>query len=114
MSDRDKRYKERYDLELPVMVRWKDRAGHTREAPGTARNISPSGALLVCDSPIGEGCAIDLHFDDLLDLGGSIPSRISATGTVLRDAAEAEHVDGYGHGIMFERFSFARFQEFQE
>jgi hypothetical protein len=108
MSDQEKRYKERYDLELPVMVSWKDRAGHTREAPGTARNISPSGAFLVCISPIGQGCAVILDFDDPLDLGGCIPSRISASGTVLRDTGEAEHAGGYGHGIMFDRFSFMR------
>jgi hypothetical protein len=108
MSDQDKRYKERYDLELPVMVRWKDDGGRTREAPGTARNISPSGAFLVCVRPIGKGCAVHLDFDDPLDLGGCIPSRISASGTVLRDAAEVEHAEGYGHGIMFDRFSFTR------
>jgi hypothetical protein len=111
MSDQDKRYKERYDLELPVMVRWKDGGGCTREAPGTARNISPSGAFLVCVRPIGKGCAVHLDFDDPLDLGGCIPSRISATGTVLRGAAGAERAESYGHGIVFERFSFARLQD---
>ena len=111
MSEQDKRYKERYDLELPVMVRWKDSGGCKREAPGTARNISPSGVFLVCVSPIGKGCAVNLDFNDPLDLGGCIPSRISATGTVLRGAAEAEHAEGYGHGIEFERFSFARIQD---
>ncbi|MBW1771176.1 MAG: hypothetical protein JRE24_11270 [Deltaproteobacteria bacterium] len=110
MSDREKRCEERYDLELPVMVKWQDGGGRTREAPGTARNISPLGAFLVCVSPIGQGCAVDLDFDDPLDLGGCIPSRISATATVLRDAGQAEHVEGYGHGIMFERFSFTRLQ----
>ncbi len=108
MSDQEKRYKERYDLELPVMVRWKDRSGYTREATGTAKNISPLGAFLVCNSPIGEGCALDLHFDDPIDLAGSIPSRISARGTVVRDVAGAEHVAVYGHGIVFDRFSFTR------
>ena len=106
MSDQEKRYKKRYDLELPVMVRWKDAGGRTREAPGTARNISPAGALLVCDSPIGEGSAIDLHFDNLLDLSGCIPGRISARGTVVRDVVEAGNVAVYRHGIKFDRFSF--------
>jgi hypothetical protein len=108
MSDKEKRDNERYDLELPVTVRWKDRSGHTREAPGTAKNISPLGAFLVCNSLIGEGCAIDLHFDDPIDLGGCIPSRISASGTVVRDVVGARHAAGYGHGIVFDRFGFTR------
>ncbi len=53
----------------------------------------------------------NLDFDDPLDLGGCIPSRISATGTVLRGTAGAERAEGYGHGIVFERFSFARLQD---
>ncbi len=108
MSDQEKRYNERYDLKLPVMVKWKDTSGHTREAPGTAKNISPLGAFLLCESPIGEGCAIDLHFDDPIDLGGCIPSRISARGKVVRDIQGAEHAADYGHGVMFDRFSFTR------
>jgi hypothetical protein len=108
MSDQEKRDNERYDLELPVMVRWEDTSGHTREAFGTAKNISPLGAFLVCDSPIGEGRAIDLNFDDPIDLGGCIPSRISARGTVVRDIPNPVHAAGYGHGIMFDRFSFMR------
>jgi hypothetical protein len=103
LSDQDKRYKERYDLELPVRVRWKDRFGHTREAPGTAGNISPLGAFLVCDGPWGEGCAVDLHFDDPIDLRGCIPSRISASGTVVRDVPGVKYGRVYGHGIVFER-----------
>jgi hypothetical protein len=108
MPDREQRYKERYDLELPLTVRWKDRSGRTREANGTTKNISPLGAFLVCDSPIGEGCAVDLHFNDPIDLGGSIPSRISARGTVVRDVSGIEHAAVYGHRVKFDHFSFVR------
>ena len=108
MSDQEKRYKERYNLELPVSVRWKDRSGLRRESSGTAKNISPLGTFLVCDSPIGEGCTVDLHFDDPIDLAGSIPSGISARGTVVRDVVGVEHTASYGHGIVFDRFGFTR------
>jgi hypothetical protein len=108
MSDQDKRYKERYDLELPFTVRWKDRSGRTRQANGTTKNMSPLGAYLVCDSPIGDGCVIDICFDKPVALGGCIPSRISATGTILRDVAGIEHAAVYGHRVKFERFSFTR------
>jgi hypothetical protein len=108
MPDREKRYQERYDLELPVMVTWKDAWGRTREAPATARNISPSGAFLVCENPITKGRAVDLRFGDPLDIGGHIPSRISARATVIRDSVGAEQAGGYGHGIKFNHFGFSR------
>ena len=108
MPDREKRYKERYDLELPLTVRWKDRSGRTREANGTTKNVSPSGAYLVCDSPIGEGCVIDICFDKPIALGGCLPSRISATGTVIEDVSGIEHAAVYGHRVKFDHFSFVR------
>jgi hypothetical protein len=108
MPDQDKRYRERYALEIPVSIMWKDRSGHTRGATGTTKNMSPLGAFLVCDSPIEEGCAIDLHFDDPIALAGCIPSRISASGTVVRDVARDEDAVSYGHGVIFDYFSFAR------
>jgi hypothetical protein len=110
MSGLDKRYEERYDLELPVTVRWKDGFGHTREAPGTAKNISPLGAFLVCNGPWGKGCAVDLYFDDPIDLGGCIPSRISARGKVVRDVPGIKYGTVYGHGIIFDRFGFTRLE----
>jgi hypothetical protein len=108
VSDQNRRYEERYDLGLPVTISWEDTSGRTREAPATAKNISPLGAFLVCNSPVEQGCAIDLHFDDPIDLGGCIPSRISASGRVVRDILETEQAAGYGHGIVFDRFSFTR------
>jgi hypothetical protein len=116
MSEQEKRYDERYDLELPVTVRWKDTSGHTWQATGATTNVSASGAFLVCDfcdSLVGEGCAIDLHFDDPIALGGSIPCRISANGTVVRDVTSVGHAQGYGYGIMFDHFSFTRLEQLE-
>jgi len=79
-----------------------------KESTGTTKNMSPSGACVVCDSPIGEGCAIDLHINIPVALGGSILSRISAKGTVVRDVTEPGPTGGYGHGIMFDHLSFTR------
>lgn len=108
MSDREKRDNERYDMELPIAVRWKDWSGRTREAIGMTRNMSPSGAFIVCNSPIGAGCAVDLDIDFPIVLGGCIPCRISASATIVRDITGAKHSAGYGHGITFDRFSFTR------
>jgi hypothetical protein len=107
MSDRDNRYK-RYDLKLPFTVRWKDRSGRTREANGTTKNMSPLGTYLVCNSPIAEGCVIEICFDQPIALGGCIPSRISATGTVIENVSGIEHAVVYGHRVKFDHFSFSR------
>jgi hypothetical protein len=108
MPDRDKRYRKRYAMEIPVSVRWRDRSGHARDATGKTKNMSPFGAFLVCDSRIEKGCAIDVHFNAPIALGGCIPSRIFASGTVVRGVAEEEHAASHGHGVMFDHFSFAR------
>jgi hypothetical protein len=110
MSEQEKRYNERYGLELPITVRWKDGSGRRRDANGTTKNMSPSGAFIVCDSPIGEGCAIDLDIDIPVALGGSILSRISASAKVVRDVTGTEYSRGYGHAIRFDRFSFTRLE----
>jgi hypothetical protein len=49
-----------------------------------------------------------LHFDLPIDLAGSIKSRISARATIVRAAIESRPEAGYGHGIMFDHFSFTR------
>jgi hypothetical protein len=110
MLNQDKRYREGFASETPVSVIWKDRSGHTRHATGATKNLSPLSAFLVCNSLIEEGCAIDLHFDDPIALGGCIPSRISASGMVVRDVARDEDSVSYGHGVrvIFDRFCFAR------
>jgi len=104
----ERRSQERYDLELPVTVRWKDRSGRTRESTGTTQNMSPSGAFIVCDGPIGKGFAIDVHINIPVALGGYILSRISAKGKVVRDVTQSGPVGTCGHGIMFDHFSFTR------
>jgi hypothetical protein len=70
--------------------------------------MSPLGAFIVCDSPIEEGAIIVLKIDVPVALGGSIPSRISASAKVVRDGMGADHAGRYGHGIMFDHLSFTR------
>jgi len=108
MSHPEKRKNERYGLELPIRVKWKDKNGRTRQTTGATRDVSPSGALIVCESRIGEGCAIVLHFDLPIDLAGSIKSHISARAKVVRGAIESRPEAGYRHGITFDHFSFTR------
>jgi hypothetical protein len=108
MSNSEKRKHERYGLELPIIITWKDGSGHSRRATGTTSNISSSGAFIICDSPIGKGCAIDLQIDLPIAFQGFITSRISASARVVRGMMKHQPNGGYGHGIMFDHYSFTR------
>jgi hypothetical protein len=107
-SQAEKRAAERYGLELPVTLFWKDETGETREAKGTTRNLSPSGTYIVCESQIAEGRSIDLRIDVPVALGGAIMSRISANGTIVRNGERSGSPAGYGHGVMFDHLSFKK------
>ena len=104
MACREKRGNERYGLELTSMVTWEDDNGNTRLMPGRIKNVSHTGAFMVCDSPIGEGRAIDVHIDLPFVAGNFIRSRIFASGRVVRDSSMSEGL--YGHGIKFDHLSF--------
>jgi hypothetical protein len=106
MSDQEKRNDARYGLELPIWVKWEDGSGRAGEATGRTINISPSGALIVCDSPIGKGCNVDLQIQLPVGIAGTIMSPVSAKGRVVRDVIETEPATRYGHGIMFDQFRF--------
>ena len=108
MPEQEKRDNERHNLELPIEVKWTDTSGSNREATGTTKNISPSGAFIVCNAPINAGSSIDLHINLPVSLGGVIKSHISASAKVVRDVTGPELALAYGHGVRFNHFSFTR------
>jgi hypothetical protein len=108
MAGREKRSNERYGLDLNSMVKWEDENGTTRLMPGRIRNVSHAGAFIVCDSPIGEGCLVDVHIELPFVVGGFIRSRIFACGRVVRDTTSSKGL--YGHGVRFDQLSFTRIQ----
>ena len=110
MSDIEKRKNQRYGLELSIAITWKDKSGRTRETVGWTRNISPAGAFIVCESPIGKGCTIDVRFDLPFAIGGSPQRSISASGKVVRNVTGVAPGAGYGHGVMFGRINFTRLE----
>lgn len=87
-------------------MKWKDGSGLAGEATGKTINISPSGAFIVCDCPIGKGCKVDLEIQLPVKIAGTIMSPVSAEGRVVRDVIETEPATRYGHGIMFDQFRF--------
>jgi len=108
MSEREKRDNERYGLELPITVHWKDTSGTEQESAGTTKNISSSGALILCSCPIETGCQIDVEIDFPVSIAGITKSRVTARGKVIRDATGPNPVAASGHGIIFDRFSFTK------
>jgi hypothetical protein len=106
MSEQEKRVDQRHNLELAIKVRWSDPAGNTCETAGTTINISPSGALIVCDTHIDQNAPIDLDVNLPVTLGGTLTSSVSARAKVVRDVIGS--AGGYEHGIRFNHFSFTR------
>jgi hypothetical protein len=106
MPEPEKRDTERYGLELPIRVTWKDGAGQEQESTGITRDISSSGAYVVCDCPLEEGCRICLLIDFPISFLGVKKSRVAARGRVVRDNILSNQA--YGHGIVFDHFSFTR------
>lgn len=108
MNKRDERRDPREGLTLPVNITWQDPTGNQKQASGTTRNISSSGAFIVCDNLIGKDCEIRLAIDRPVALAQSIRSLVSARGRVVRDVPDSCASTGYGHGIMFDYFTFTR------
>ena len=108
MSGQQKRENERYGLELPAKVTWRDTSGNIRETAGIIRDLSSSGAYIVCDSPIGKGCEIYVEIERSVKIAKTISSRVSARGKVVRDVMMSPPDTGHGYGVIFDHFSFAR------
>ena len=109
MSERENRNSHRFHLELPIRVRWKDLSGNIRETTGRIKDVSRSGAFIVCDTRIREGCSVDFEVELPIPLAGTIKSRMSACGRVVRGGTRVERAEGYEHGIAFDQFTFTRF-----
>jgi hypothetical protein len=81
----------RYSLRLPIIFKWKDPLGQSQQGAGFSRDISPSGAFVLCAAPPVEGT--DFVMEVLLPpLAGSARTglRLQATGRVIRVELETK------------------------
>ena len=108
MPERESRNYDRYGLELPVQVRWKDSLGNAREETGTTRDMSRSGTYIICNSSIDEGCEVYLEIDLTICAGARIKSCVSVGGKVIRAIPLTGPDRGYGHAIIFDEYRFMR------
>ncbi len=103
VSEIEKRRWERYGLEFPVYITWKDASGSVEEIVGTTRDISSSGVCLRCESLIQQGAEVNLKIELPIVLEGTEGSRVAAKGTVVRNESVSDPNEGYELGIMFNR-----------
>jgi hypothetical protein len=103
VSEIEKRRWERYGLELLIHITWEDASGSVEEIAGTTRDISSSGVRLRCESFIQQGSEVDVKIELPIVLEGTTGSRMSASGTVVRNQSICDPHKGYELGIMFDR-----------
>ena len=103
---KERRTCERYDLELPVNIKWKDSFGRIKEESSACKNISSSGVYLGLSNLIKEGGEVDLWID-LSIAGENVKgSLVFALGKVVRNVKEKKTF--FGHGIKFTNYRFIR------
>ena len=108
MTKTEKRDCERYVFDLPIQAAWKDAAGEVKKETGITKDISSSGAFMICKNPIDKECEIDLQID-LPALAENANSRVSARGKVVRNVSLTNPDTGYhGYGIMFDNYKIIR------
>lgn len=105
----EKRSCERYDLQLPVNIKWKNSSGKIIEDSSTCKNISSGGIYITLNNLIGKGSEIDLWFDLPIAVEGVNKGRVFARGKLVRNIKE--HKTAFGHGIMFMGYKFLRLEQ---
>jgi len=104
----ERRVCERYDLQLPVNIKWKDPSGKIKEEGSTCKNISSSGIYICLNNLIKEEGEVDIWIDLPIAVEDVKKSRVFAWGKVVRNVKENEAV--FGHGIKFIDYRFLRLE----
>ena len=107
MIKTERRDCERYVFELSVHAAWKDADGNIKKETGITRDISSSGVFMIFKNLIDRGREIDFRID-LPVFVENAKSRVMARGKIVRNAGMTHSDKYYGHGIMFENYSFTR------
>jgi hypothetical protein len=78
-----RRISERLPMELPVEIRWKSRAGSTKQAVGTTGNISGSGLFIEVPVRLHRSTAVAIKVK-LPSEVTSVPLELLCQGRVVR------------------------------
>lgn len=105
----ERRVCERYDLQLPVNIKWKDPSGKIKGEGSACKNISSSD-IYIClsNNLIKEGKEVNIWIDLPIAVEDVKKSRVFAWGKVVRNVKENEAV--FGHGIKFIDYRFLRLE----
>jgi hypothetical protein len=87
----EKRTSVRYTLRSPVTLRWVDQSGAEQEDVGRTRDISVSGAFVVCHTPlpVGAQVSLEVHLPPF-ERNTSQRLRLKANATITRVAQAGE------------------------
>ncbi len=88
----------RFDLQLPIVVRWNDASG-MREAHALSRDVSSNGIFLLLDEAIKDGTNVELEM--------TLPSEITLTRSVtVRCLGHVQRCESSGVAAAIDRYEF--------
>ena len=98
MTATKQRRAHRFDLQLPVIIRWKD--GSTiREVHTTSRDVSSNGIYFLLDEPLRDGTNVEVEM--------TLPSEITLTQSVkVRCLGHVQRSDPDGVAAAIDRYEF--------
>jgi PilZ domain len=75
----------RFQLNAPVIIRWKEASGTEREDLGRTRDISTTGAFFTCPAvlPVGTKVRLEIHLPAIRE-NTSARVRLESTGKIVR------------------------------
>ncbi len=103
----ERRSFERFDLELPVDIKWREHSGKMRENSSISENISGGGIYIILNNLIEKDAEIELCFNLPIISEEAKKTRVVAKGKVVR---RVENRPGFGHGIKFISYKFVRIE----
>ena len=103
MTSSERRRAERYNVELPLIVRWTD-GSKQREAHTVTQDISSGGVYFFLPKGIREGTAVEIEMTVPTQITRGAPTKVLCQGRIRRCERKAGERRGMGTAI--ERYEF--------
>ena len=103
MPFKERRHAERYNVELPLIVRWTE-GSKQREAHTVTQDISSGGVYFFLPDGIPEGTAVEVEMTVPTQITRGAPKRVLCQGRIRRCELKAGERAGMGTAI--EKYEF--------
>jgi hypothetical protein len=100
---KERRRAERYTVELPLIVRWRE-GSKQREAQTVTQDISSGGVYFLLPGGIPEGTAIEVEMTVPTHITRGAPTKVLCQGRIRRCELKAGEKAGMGTAI--EKYEF--------